>query len=192
MLNANTCALIRPENAFLEAIIVPQSQYMETSFNRAFGPTGRMTPLVDKTWSGGYSYHQLKVCTTEVDFEFSRSQVPHFRLRGSNISAVWTPSVQETLINGVLQGRKQTDPRGASTVSRRRMLELTQFVWDKLLRDTSLSYSRNMTEAFDQRKLVKNDVTNIALKEWISNVNDGFDKMVLTPSNSAISGLENP
>lgn len=38
---------------------------------------------------------------------------------GSNLSALWTPRRQEILVNGVLQGRKQFDVRGASITSRR-------------------------------------------------------------------------
>ena len=44
----------------------------------------------------------------------------------SNLCAVVTPQKQEILINGVLQGRKQEDPRGASCVSRRKMWEAAE------------------------------------------------------------------
>ena len=93
--------------------------------------------------------------------------------KGSNISAVWTPYQQETLVNGVLQGRKQTDQKGASALSRmhiwsllldticlidipalRHVLELSSYLDMKTLQD------------LDYRRRVKQDVKDEALKGW--------------------------
>ena len=64
--------------------------------------------------------------TTEITFHHSRRAAGTDTdvCKGSNISAVWTPRHQETLINGVLQGRKQTDRMGASALSRLRIWNL--------------------------------------------------------------------
>ncbi|KAJ9624997.1 hypothetical protein H2203_004948 [Taxawa tesnikishii (nom. ined.)] len=60
--------------------------------------------------------------TTSREFSFSRrTSGPGTVFVASNLCTLAYGSNQETLINGVIQGRKQGDPRGASTVSRRKM-----------------------------------------------------------------------
>lgn len=86
-----------------------------------------MRPIADQLWQGGYGFHPLDVKTTSLDFEYSRRNAgtgPTGEVKGCNIAAAWNPHVQETLINGVLQGRKQTDIRGASALSRSRTFSL--------------------------------------------------------------------
>ena len=187
LLSSSTCSLISPENAYLETMIIPRSQYIETSFDRAFGPDGRMGSVVGKIWSGGYSYRPVNVRTTKVEFEFCRRSIRSLnpRPKGSNISAVWTPSIQETLINGVLQGRKQVDPRGASAISRKRMWGKTLCVFNELNRDKTATEPELSSTAFEQRKLVKSDVISNALKGWIKNKHDGFDGQVAKSSDSS-------
>ena len=187
LLSSSTCSLVSPENAYLETMVVPQSQYIETSFDRAFGPDGRMRSVAGKTWPGGYNYRPVHVRTTEVEFEFSRRSIGSLNAqpRGSNISAVWTPGIQETLINGVLQGRKQVDPRGASAISRKRISEKTLCVSNELNRDKIPAEPDFSSTAFEQRKLVKGDVISNALKGWVQNEHDGFDRQVAKFSDSS-------
>ncbi len=178
LLNSDTITLVSPERAYLETVILPQSQYLETSFSRAFGTEGRMKPVVGKTWPGGFSYRPFDVRTTVVIFDFSRHRLslPKGQLKSSNISAVWTPSVQETLINGVLQGRKQDDPRGASAVSKKRMYDLAYCILVQLDDHFASAVVRSDPIAIGQRRLVKDNVTKMALKGWIRNCQDGFEK----------------
>jgi len=178
LLDSNTITLISPEHAYLKTMILPQTQYFETSFSRAFKPEGRMKPTVEKAWPGGFSYHPFDVRTTVVDFEFSRRHLSSLKaqLRGSNISAVWTPSVQETLINGVLQGRRQDDPKGASAVSRKRMWDLASCVSNQLNEHSPSAVVRSASKTIAQRRLVKHEVTTMALKGWARNCQDGFEK----------------
>lgn len=178
LLSSDTITLISPERAYLETVILPQSQYLEPSFRRAFGTEGRMKPVVGKTWLGGFSYRPFDVRTTVINFDFSRYHLSSLegQLKSSNISAVWTPCVQETLINGVLQGRKQDDPRGASAVSRKRMHDLGSCVSNQLDKYSASAVVRSDSIAISQRRLVKDDVTRMALKGWIRNYQDGFEK----------------
>lgn len=178
LLNSDTITLISPKRAYLETVVLPQSQYLETSFSRAFGVEGRMKTVVGKVWPGGFSYYPFDVRTTMVDFEFSRHHLSsrEGQLKGSNISTAWTPHVQETLINGVLQGRKQDDPRGASAVSRKRMYDLGSCVFNRLHEHTASAVVCLYPIAIGQRRLVKDDVTRMALKGWIRNCEDGFEK----------------
>jgi len=178
LLNSDTITLICPDRAYLETMILPRSQYHETSFSRAFEPEGRMKLVVGKTWPGGFSYRPFDVRTTVVNFEYSRRPLSSTKgqLKSSNISAVWTPRVQETLINGVLQGRKQDDPRGASAVSRKRMYDLVSCIWNQLDEHSASAVVRSDSIAIGQRRLVKEDVTKVALRGWIRNYKDGFEK----------------
>lgn len=99
----------------------------------------------------------------------------------SNLTAVYTPHLQETLIGGVLQGRKQHDPRGASAICRKRMWAAVRDVHAIML-DVSLTSKASEAACYkdlktlpglESRRRVKEDVRNVALRGWIRN--DGDD-----------------
>lgn len=131
ILSSIASLLIHPDNAYIHTVILPSSQYVEKACQRAFGPEGRMAPLV-KAWdrnldSAGYRYTPFQIKPTNREFSFSRraaENMEHITITPSNISSLTHGSNQETLINGVLQGRKQTDPKGASALSRRTLWSL--------------------------------------------------------------------
>ena len=134
-----------------------------------------MLPVAILNWPAGYGFRPFRVETTEIDFRYSRrlAGINLNGCKGSNISAVWTPGHQETLINGVLQGRKQTDPIGASALSRTR-------IWNLLLDTIGLidvpalrnfleksSYlDMKRSQLLEHRRRAKEDVKNEALKGW--------------------------
>ena len=134
-----------------------------------------MLPVIGLTWQGGYGFRPFQVKTTEIAFHYSRRAAGgNLNTRkGSNISAVWTPRHQETLINGVLQGHKQIDRMGASALSRIQ-------IWDLLLEAIALidvaapRYILELPSYLDmkksrdlrQRQHVKEDVKREALKGW--------------------------
>ena len=121
---------------------------------------------------------------------------------GNNISALSIPTRTEVLINGVLQGRKQHDPKGASSVSRRRMLDDVRAVQNTLSLPsdtitptstptatsqdvaTARGYASSVdasghtyrslksSQAFADRRAVKQDVWNTALMGWKRNEGD--------------------
>ncbi|OAG06499.1 uncharacterized protein CC84DRAFT_1146686, partial [Paraphaeosphaeria sporulosa] len=126
LLSGLTSLLISPRNAYLHSLILPASQQVHTACTRAFSSDGRMAPVVEQapTWGGGYRWSPFSVLSTSREFAWSRRMVPpSSKAVSSNLSAVWTPSWQETVIGGVLQGRKQFDPRGASRICRRGLWE---------------------------------------------------------------------
>ena len=140
--------------------------------------------MVNKQWNAGYEFRPFHVGTTNREFMFSRrSLAPAVQTsKGSNISALWTPYLQETLINGVLQGRKQTDPRGGSAVCRLRMGKLAVGILRALAIPTfanaaaSLQYTDlKGAGALDNRRAVKYDARKEALSGWVQNVEDNFD-----------------
>ena len=136
-----------------------------------------MLPVVGSTWSAGYGFQPFRVENTEITFQYSR-RAAGTNLNGcksSNISAVWTQCHQETLINGVLQGRKQTDPKGASALSGLRMwMLLLETVG--LIDAPGLRYIIKLSSYLDMknspdlkhRRCVKEEVKSEALKGWNS------------------------
>ncbi len=137
-----------------------------------------MGPVVGLEWSGDYSFNPFQFRKTDVEFEFSRRNAS----KGSNICAVYNPSLQETLINGVLQGRRQFDIRGASALCDARMCEMVHRISDLLGTPRLQSIRRTVNyEQFKQcellqaRRKTKGDVTRLALNGWVRNDGDDFE-----------------
>jgi len=179
--------LIHPGNAYLEAIVLPESQHVSTATARAFGVTGRMAALSDldeaAVWQGGYSYRPFKVLETSQEFMFSRRAFPDStKTTGSNITAMWTPYNQEVMIGGSIQGNKQFSVRGSSAISKLGMwkaaLSLTQNL--QLEEVEAILSSGTYAEVkggaqLEPRQQVKDAVRHMALQNWVcNNGGDGF------------------
>ena len=130
-----------------------------------------MKPLTQITWNEGYAYNPFSVKPTALNFAYSRNHNSRTASSKScNISAIWTPGLQETLINGVLQGRKQTDPKGASALSQIKMWELFQEI-NRLVSGSSvpidLPYEKlKELDQLASRRQVKEETKRVALKGW--------------------------
>jgi tRNA-specific adenosine deaminase 1 len=143
-----------------------------------------MKVVDDKKWHGGYGFRPFAVRTTSRNFKFSRrSAMASEKLATSNISVVWTPTLQETLIGGVLQGRKQLDPRGASQICRRQMWRAAVDVaalcglagLEVIAVKGSYSSLKERSDILKERRFVKSEVTAEALSGWVRNCgDDGF------------------
>lgn len=174
LLNRNTCRLVNPRNAYIRSLVIPLSEYRKGACQRAFGPEGRMKPMVGKEWPGGYRYQPFATQVCQGEFRFSRRSVVSSRgpLKGSNISAVWNTDLRETLVNGVLQGRKQTDLKGASSISQQSMSLLVSQTIEKLQsrkRKNLILQADVSRAALRDREYVKVEVRSTALKGWIRN-----------------------
>lgn len=97
----------------------------------------------------------------------------------SNISAVYTPTWQETLIGGVLQGRKQFDRRGASRVCRmglwKAVAEIAKTLTIPMFIETLRSERYGQIKRhvlLKNRENVKEDVQMNALQGWLKNNGD--------------------
>lgn len=112
--------LVSPENAYIASVILHTRVFSSVACERAFGLSGRMGVLRGRDWGGGYAFRPFRVSTTEVEFQFAKAETSAV---GSNISAVWVRGRgAETLIGGVLQGRKQfSGARGASMLCKARI-----------------------------------------------------------------------
>lgn len=184
LLSSPASLLISPENAYIHSLILPSSQYVASACQRAFGSEGRMKPVAGREWPGSYAFHPFEVRTTSLEFPYSRraSYQPKMRQKGFNTSMLWTLRIQETLINGVLQGRKQTDPRGATVVCRKSQLGLVAQIlrilaipsFAKILSSTTYSELK-AGDILADRRGAKNEVRAEALKGWIPNSGDDFD-----------------
>ncbi|KAJ4321078.1 hypothetical protein N0V84_005547 [Fusarium piperis] len=126
LLSSLTSLFISPSNAYIYSIILPKSQYSASGCRRAFSEAGRMSPLVGKQWQGEYAFREFVAITTDLEFKFSKRAVSARakKISASNLAAAWSNSgVEETIIGGVIQGRKPFSAKGASHMSRRRMWE---------------------------------------------------------------------
>jgi tRNA-specific adenosine deaminase 1 len=176
LLSAVTSSLLSPRNAYIATLVLPHSQFVPSACDRAFSRSGRLAAVSDAEWRAGYRWSPFDVKSTSREFSWSRRGVgAGEKAVPCNLSAVWTPSWQETLIGGVLQGRKQLDPRGASRICRRG-------VWGAAARVavvagvTVLGKRRyedvKCDDSSKERRRVKEDLTSTGLKGWVQNVGD--------------------
>lgn len=186
LLSGVVSMLVHPGNAYLESVILPESQCVGNAVERAFGKQGRMKELAseevqDRWRSKGFAFKPFEVKTTKREFEFSRrsTQAGTMPNVSSNLSAVYTPRKQEILVNGVLQGRKQLDPKGASFLSRRLLWKSVLDVAMKVGLPALASALGKRTYAemkeadvLKGREKVKQDVRELSLRGWQRNEGD--------------------
>ena len=144
-----------------------------------------MESVSGKAWGGGYAFHPFDVRSTNREFRFSKRSMAdhqHVALKGSNISAVGSPSLQETLIGGILQGRKHIDPRRGSALCRANMWKAVAKVIALVSMPIFCSVSSStryssvkQCKLLEDRRLVKEDLKTGALKGWIDNAVDDFE-----------------
>ncbi|KAK1063854.1 hypothetical protein LTR74_009184 [Friedmanniomyces endolithicus] len=187
--------LVHPGGVYLGSVVVPEERHVRGAVERAFGVGGRMAGLgvVGEGWGGGYGFGAFEVRGTGRVFECCKPVVDGGDVGeegkgavGSNLSALWTRSGKlEVLINGVLQGRKQFDPKGASCVSRRRIWESVREVLTtvdeaglcdsealRLVRDCTTYEHLKACRPLQARERVKRDARNLALRAWTRNIGD--------------------
>lgn len=183
LLNAVTSLLLAPTTAYLHTLVLPASQHVPAATARAFSPTGRLAALAPhaaQSWRAGYAYRPFAVLATTREFAWSRrAGWPGQKMVPSNLSAVCTPQWRETLISGVLQGRRQFDPRGASRVCRRGMWRAAADVAVTVTGPALVAVLARRRYGdvkgdgmLGERRRVGQDVKAAALKGWVSNDGD--------------------
>ena len=177
VLSSLTSILFHPRNVYLESLILPASQHVPKATTRAFGALGRMKLLKsDQSWPEGYALRPFRIETTTREFAYSRrsAQIDQ-RLIPSNLSAVWTPGWQETLVGGFVQGAKAGNSKGASKVSRRGMWKLLAEIVgadvDPQWRGATYGDLKNC-EILKDRGTVKVDLRREVLQGWTKNNGD--------------------
>ncbi|QIW95484.1 hypothetical protein AMS68_001002 [Peltaster fructicola] len=174
LLCGQTSRLVDP--VYLNTLILPVDEVVRSAVQRAFSDEGRMKPLlqedIQERWNqAGYVFRPFEITTTQHEFAFSKIA----SATSSNVAALWTTRQQEVLVNGVLMGRKQCDPRGASCVSRRHMWKALEKVsiaagipGIQALCDRPYSCAKHDMV----RAMVKDDVKRMALLGWRRNDGD--------------------
>ncbi|KIW06415.1 uncharacterized protein PV09_02866 [Verruconis gallopava] len=179
LLNSVTSLFVAPGNAYLSSFTIPKSQFIESAFVRAFTTSGR---LKDVKFTGDvpYVFKPFAVQTTDLEFQWSRrAAVADGKAIPSNVSAAYTVYSTEALIGGVLQGRKNSDPRGACAICRKSLwkiaAELANLLDEDLL-DSALKVSSygeiKGSELLALRRRMKNELKTQNLKGWVPNVGD--------------------
>ncbi|RDA85319.1 hypothetical protein CP532_4967 [Ophiocordyceps camponoti-leonardi (nom. inval.)] len=194
LLSSLTSLFVQRSDAYIRTLVLPASQYVPGACERAFSSTGRMAPVAAAAagddascWSEGYVFRPFIIETTTEKFTFSRevrtsvcpSIVP------CNLAVAWSAgSVEESIVNGVLHGRKPLDPRGASHMSRRKMWEAAAAVADALHRrdDEQTKIYKYLNEPtyrhvkdgslLTARRAVKGQVRQTALTGWVADQMD--------------------
>ena len=146
---------------------------------RCFGRQGRLATLDDSFWPVDYAFRPFEVLRTAREFQFSRRSISFSgnALKGLNMATIWNPRGQEIIINGVLQGKKQTDDKCASMVSRSRLITLTGNPMANNLSANTTSYAdiKRLHPQLFKRAEVKAKVIQQALIGWVANVEDNFN-----------------
>ncbi|KAM5379609.1 hypothetical protein ACJZ2D_003803 [Fusarium nematophilum] len=183
LLSSLTSVFIDPANAYIHSIVLPESQYSVSGCRRAFSVEGRMKPMAGKQWPGGFVFSEFLTETTVLEFEFSRRAVSARaeKISASNLAAAWSCSgVEETILGGVIQGRKPFNTKGASRTSRLSMWEAARDLAVSLGSASSgiTSYLASGTyrdikggTLLSERRRVKENAQQTALAGW--NKNDG-------------------
>jgi tRNA-specific adenosine deaminase 1 len=143
-----------------------------------------MAALKDRKWDAGYEFHPFEIMTTEREFRFSRRSAKlegtlEQKLVPSNLATAWTPYLEETLIGGVLQGRKQFDPRGASGVCRKSMwrlaAEVATLVSVPAVNQALSAGSYDLVKGnglLESRRIVGEEGKETSLRGWVRNEGD--------------------
>ncbi|EME87711.1 uncharacterized protein MYCFIDRAFT_29254 [Pseudocercospora fijiensis CIRAD86] len=182
LLSGVVSCLIDVRGTWLSTLVVPNEEWKlgKVGMERAWGRNGRMAPLaaneVQERWQRrGYQFRPFGIRTTSRIFTFAKPLNSDPNVLPSNLAALWTPLRQETLINGVLQGRKQLDPKGASCVSRRLLwksaLDVALMVGVSVLGKRTYAEMKSSHE-LEVRESIKKDVVELALKPWVKNEGD--------------------
>lgn len=183
LLSSLSSLFVDPANAYIDTLVLPDSQHSSTACERAFSSNGRMSSVASKTWPGGYSFQPFNIETTDVEFEYSKRSVAarSGKTSASNLAAAWSLSgAEESIIGGVLQGRKPFSHKGASRMSRRQMWQSSHDLaaqlrkWPEIRNTLSVSKYGNVKKGqlLAQRRQVKADVRSMALAGWIRNDGD--------------------
>lgn len=181
LLSSMTSLIISPENVYLSSLVLPKSQCSAAAVERSFSLQGRMASVKGSRWDGGYRLKPFEVQTTDTEFSFSRRGVglDGTKYVASSIAAAWTINgLAESIVGGVLQGKKQSDPKGGSAVSRRNMWMLARHIaglvagLDQVIVRQVTYQGLKDAAVLNERRQVKQDIRAEALKGWVRNSGD--------------------
>ncbi|KAK0655804.1 adenosine-deaminase domain-containing protein [Cercophora newfieldiana] len=187
LLSSLASLLVHPDGVYLSTLILPEAQFSATACERCFSPEGRMRSVAGRKWTeAGYEFVPFQVKVTAEEFEFSKRAIAARaeKSSASNLAVAWTAAgLEEGLVGGILQGRKQFVLNGASAVSRKGMWKLVGEVAQVLeegngevIRQALGARTYDETkggEPLDGRRGVKEEVRREALGGWVQNTGGG-------------------
>lgn len=179
VLNCLASLLISPERAYLETFTVPGSQYVHEAWARCFSEKGRLKRLKDVETRGGYAFRPFKALTTSKEFQYSRRSLgPNGEQpKPSNIAMAWSPHHDETIIGGIRQGCKLSNPvkdEAASKTSRWKVwqtIEADRKGESCIARDyAGIKAKKRLSSRRDAKKAIRSVM--MQGKPWLSNIGD--------------------
>ncbi|KAI5804349.1 adenosine deaminase/editase [Geopyxis carbonaria] len=172
LLLAAAAHLVAPDNVYIATLVLPASQHTPAGCERAWGRTGRLAALDGRAWTGGYAFRPFAVATTALEFAFSKRVVGPV---ASNMSAVMVRGVgDETLIGGVLQGRKQfSGARAGSMVCKAKLWAAAAAAAPVPAAATYAEIKEGGGATMRARRRVKDDVRR-TLGGWVRNGGNDF------------------
>lgn len=185
LLSSLTALFIEPYNAYIDTLVLPASRFSATACQRSFSAAGRMKVMAGRQWEHGFSFRPFRVDTTILEFEYSKAAVESrsAQISASNLAAAWSRSgFEETILAGVVQGRKAFDIRGASRMSRRQMWIAAKELAAQIAKDSQKTGGSQLDmrcyrdikalPALKARQSVKSDVRSETLTGWVRNEGD--------------------
>ncbi len=176
--------IVNPDKFYLSYLILPKLGFKKESFDRCWGPNGRLSILqnnCDYDWNGGYKMKFFNVIRTDIQFqhckESSRKPI------GNSIIWILNESKHEGLISGIKMGfnfkkqkhQKQKLNNGISLTSRFKIIELLNPFLNHFLIINDNSKTYNQLKKLNKNRLkVKDDLYKI-LKGWIQTSIDDFN-----------------
>ncbi|ETN38085.1 uncharacterized protein HMPREF1541_07709 [Cyphellophora europaea CBS 101466] len=172
----------RTPNTFLSALIIPSSQYNETGYHRAFGPTGRMQSIDS---DNVLFFNVISLPHNAVRFQFEKRRNDLEPAKASNVSALWIRGYNEiaghsieVLLNGVKQGFKQFEHhRGKESMVCRKQMWLQGSIIIRLLQvdalnDGTLSYKNAKNDPARSACVEIRNTATQRLGNWHKNAGD--------------------
>ena len=181
LLSSVSSLFVEAENAYISQLVVPSSQYSPTGYKRSFSDQGRMECLAGRSWSEGFCYRPFEVQTTDVEFKYSRRLVSEraTKICPSNLSTIRSASgVEQTLLGGVKQGRKSSDIKAASGISRKHLWLRAKEIARELdgdhceIEQVQTYADLKALRHLDERRIVIKDTQSQALDGWVKNSGD--------------------
>jgi tRNA-specific adenosine deaminase 1 len=184
LLGALTSLYVDVSGAYIDTLVISRPRYSETGCDRAFGAHGRMAPVKGAQWPRGYSFKPFKVETTDEEFFFSKTSVLQRsdKIAASNLATLWSHSgLVETILAGVIRGRRPFDIRGASCVSRLQIWATAEALARHLAGDDVDEVELVKYATYKQvkegqflaaRRQVKAETRSTALAGWITDDRD--------------------
>jgi tRNA-specific adenosine deaminase 1 len=184
LLSSPVSPLVSTASLYISSLVIPRARLSTVGCQRAFAAKGRMHPLAERKWDQGYSFMPFEVIGTKREFQLSQHVIAAqaVKIASCNVAMAWSCNgLHERLIGGVLEGRRSTDSRCGSKVSRRSLWALAReivaqcpaSIMDLQHFPLDVDYRTfKGSPALEARRKVKAEVRAFVLTNWEENTGD--------------------